>query len=29
LILLNDGTPAILYRTSDGLKYSYFHEIPL
>jgi len=29
MIVLDDGTPAILYRTSDGLKYCYFHEIPL
>jgi len=29
MILLDDGTPVILYRTSDGLKFSYFEEMAL
>lgn len=29
MMLLDDGTPVILYRTSDGLKFSYFEEIAL
>lgn len=29
MILLDDGNPAILYRTSEGLKFSYFKQIPL
>lgn len=29
LVLLSDGTPAILYRTSEGLKFAYLEEIQL
>jgi|GEM_PF-2450953 len=29
MILLGDGTPVILYRTSEGLKFAYFEDIQL